>query len=430
MKKVLVLLAFVLPHLLFGQKIDKLISERDVSRLIQALSADDMLGRSATDSTGIERAAAFIENEFRTIGLKPFFGVNTFRQSFEKQRISLSSFDVRVDNQPIAPENLLVISDQESVDLAADVPIREIGKDKNFFRFFGAFLQDSTQKIVLVDSVHAATFRRAQAFYSRPRLLDGPAKPGATIFVLGRTTATQVAATVRQQRTRLTLSNLVGVLPGRSKPQEFVIFSGHYDHLGLLPAVAGDSIANGADDDASGTTAVISLARYFQKLKSNERTLLFVAFTAEEIGGYGSRHFSEQLDPAKVVAMFNIEMIGKESKFGTNNAFITGYEKSDFGKILEKNLVGTQFKFYPDPYPDQNLFYRSDNATLARLGVPAHTISTDQIDIDKYYHTVDDELSTLDTANITATIRAIALSARSIVAGQDTPTRVDTKQLR
>jgi len=122
--------------------------------------------------------------------------------------------------------------------------------------------------------------------------------------------------------------------------------------------------------------------------------------------------------------MFNIEMIGKASKFGENSAFITGFERSDFGPILQKNLEGTAFKFYPDPYPAQDLFYRSDNASLARVGVPAHTISTDQIDIDKLYHTVKDEFSTLDVANIVATIKAIALSSRTIVSGEDTPKRV------
>ncbi len=69
-----------------------------------------------------------------------------------------------------------------------------------------------------------------------------------------------------------------------------------------------------------------------------------------------------------MAAMFNIEMIGTESKWGKNSAFVTGYEKSDMGKILEKNLAGSSFTFYPDPYPQQQLFYRSDNATLARLG--------------------------------------------------------------
>ena len=194
--------------------------------------------------------------------------------------------------------------------------------------------------------------------------------------------------------------------------------------MGIIQAIGQDSIANGADDDASGTTAVIELAKYFANKKNNERTLIFVAFTAEEIGGYGSQYFSKQLNPDEVVAMFNIEMIGKASKFGKNNAFITGYERSDFGKILQKNLKGTDFKFYPDPYPEQNLFYRSDNATLAKLGVPAHTISSDQIDTDKLYHSVDDEFETVDVKNITEIIKAIAISSGSIVSGEETPTRV------
>ena len=128
--------------------------------------------------------------------------------------------------------------------------------------------------------------------------------------------------------------------------------------------------------------------------------------------------------------MFNIEMIGKASKWGINSAFITGFERSDFGTILQKNLKGTAFTFNPDPYPQQNLFYRSDNATLARLGVPAHTISTDQIDSDKLYHSVNDEVESLDIQNIVATIRAIALSSQTIVAGTDTPTRIDKSTVK
>jgi Zn-dependent M28 family amino/carboxypeptidase len=224
----------------------------------------------------------------------------------------------------------------------------------------------------------------------------------------------------------VTLRNVVGYLPGRDQKLagEKVIFSGHYDHLGIIKPVAGDSIANGADDDASGTTAVVALAEYFKKRKDNARSLLFVAFTAEEIGGFGARYFSKQLEPKEIVAMFNIEMIGKPAKFGPKTAFITGYDKTDFGQLLQANLQGTEFKFEPDPYPEQNLFYRSDNATLAQLGVPAHTISTDQIPTDKLYHSVDDEVSSLDVKNMTDVISAIARSATGIVGGQQTPTRV------
>jgi Zn-dependent M28 family amino/carboxypeptidase len=220
------------------------------------------------------------------------------------------------------------------------------------------------------------------------------------------------------------MHNVVGVLKGKSKPEEFVIFSAHYDHIGTLQAVEGDSIANGADDDASGTTAVITLAKYFKALNNNARTLIFVTFTAEEIGGYGSEYFTKNINADKVVAMFNIEMIGKPSKWGQNSAFITGFDMSDFGKILQKNVKGTPFHFEPDPYPEQDLFYRSDNARLAIKGVPAHSISTDQIDSDLLYHSVNDEVESLDMKNIVAAIKAIALGSKSIVGGTDTPKRV------
>ena len=220
------------------------------------------------------------------------------------------------------------------------------------------------------------------------------------------------------------LTNVVGVLPGKTRKEEYVIFSAHYDHLGVGKPINGDSIYNGANDDASGVTAVIMLAKYFKALGNNERTLVFAAFTGEEMGGLGSQYFSKQFDANKVIAMFNIEMIGTESKWGKNSAYITGYEKTDMGRILQKNLEGTGFTFYADPYPAESLFYRSDNATLALLGVPAHTISTSKMDSEPNYHKVSDQIETLDLDNMTMIVRSIALSSKTIVSGIDSPTRV------
>jgi Zn-dependent M28 family amino/carboxypeptidase len=238
---------------------------------------------------------------------------------------------------------------------------------------------------------------------------------------------------VKNEQTLQGLKNVVGVIPGKSKKDEYVVFSGHYDHLGIgKPDKNQDSIFNGANDDAAGTTAVMMLAKYFSEAKDNERTLVFVAFTAEEIGGFGSRYFSKQMNPDKVMAMFNIEMIGTESKWGTNSAYITGYEKSDMGKILQANLQGSKFHFEPDPYPKQNLFYRSDNATLAALGVPAHTISTSKMEEapnnEPNYHKQSDEIGTLDMNNMAEIIKAIAISSKTIVSGKDTPTRVEKQK--
>jgi Zn-dependent M28 family amino/carboxypeptidase len=123
-------------------------------------------------------------------------------------------------------------------------------------------------------------------------------------------------------------------------------------------------------------------------------------------------------------------MVGKPSKFGPNSAYLTGFERSDLGLLMQKRLEGTTYSIHPDPYPEQNLFYRSDNATLARLGVPAHTISSVQIDQDITYHTVHDELSQLNIEHLTNMIRAIALASEGVVNGEDTPTRVDKSQVR
>jgi len=279
--------------------------------------------------------------------------------------------------------------------------------------------------LIMVDPQFTAIFARIRDAISKGAIGTKNNDAASLVFVLGiHEDFKSFDVSYSSKSEELPLFNIVGMIPGKTKPNEYVVFGGHYDHLGIIKPVGTDSIANGADDDASGTTAVIELAKYYKKLNNNARTLIFVAFTAEEIGEYGSQHFAKTVDPDKVVAMFNIEMIGKPSKFGENSAFITGYERSDFGPILQKNLEGTSFKFYPDPYPAEDLFYRSDNASLARVGVPAHTISTDQIDIDKLYHTVKDEISTLDMGNITSTIRAIALSSRTIVSGQDTPKRI------
>jgi Zn-dependent M28 family amino/carboxypeptidase len=327
------------------------------------------------------------------------------------------------------PADKFVISGSGSFSWSSleGVNVVKIAADKNFGAEYQALLKSGKNTVALLDSSYASMFKRLVSRAKR----GGTSFKGANdtekpiVFVMaGIDDVKSLAVTYEAKTEEKPLFNVAGMIPGKTKPNEYVVFSGHYDHLGIIKPMDGDSIANGADDDASGTTAVIELAKYYKKLNNNERTLVFVAFTAEEIGGFGSQYFSKQMNPDQVVAMFNIEMIGKASKFGENSAFITGYERSDFGKILQSNLEGTAFKFYPDPYPAQNLFYRSDNATLAALGVPAHTISTDQIDTDKLYHSVKDEFSSMDVSNIVATIRAIALSSRSIVAGKETPARI------
>tara|TARA_R110000787_G_scaffold250841_1_gene356402 strand:- start:3445 stop:4434 length:990 start_codon:yes stop_codon:yes gene_type:complete len=228
----------------------------------------------------------------------------------------------------------------------------------------------------------------------------------------------------RRSKDSITSANIIGVLEGKSKKDEIVIISAHYDHLGIrVKEGVLDSIYNGANDNASGVTGVLALAEYFKKV-GNERTIVFVAFTAEEMGLIGSRHFGKGIDASKYVAGINLEMMGKEPATGPKTAWLTGFDRSNFGEIIQKNLIGTGYQLFPDPYPTQKLFFRSDNASLAMLGVPSHTFSTTQIDIDKDYHQASDEAESLDVGIITETIKAVAKGTESIINGKDTPTRV------
>ena len=224
----------------------------------------------------------------------------------------------------------------------------------------------------------------------------------------------------------ITTSNIIGVLVGKSKKEEYVIISAHYDHLGVNGA-SGDSIFNGANDNASGVTGVLTLAKYFKEKNINERTIIFVAFTAEEMKMLGSKYFGKGIDTSKYIAGINLEMIGKSPSFGPNSAWLTGFDRSDFGQIIQNNLIGTGYELFPDPYLKYNLFFRSDNASLARLGVPSHSFSTTAIDVDKDYHQPSDEVKTLNITVITQTINAIAKGTESVISGKDTPSRIVLK---
>lgn len=434
MKKIIVSM-FVLGQCfnIHGQSIDKIITNKEVARIEKILSADDMQGRR-TFTPGIDKASAFIESEFKKIGLQTFNAAKNYKQEFSMTESKAVSSKITIDGKEINNNKVVTFSYLPQVSLTekSDISIVKINKGDNIGEKFNEYYKSTKNLLVLVDPSFDSVLPNIQHI---DRITANPGN-NTIMFVFGTTEATTFSVELTNTISKKTLNNVVGILPGKTKPNEYVIFSGHYDHLGVgspeegAPHPATDSIYNGANDDAAGTTAVIMLAKYFKKQNNNERTIIFTTFVAEEIGGYGAKYFSKQLEPEKVIAMFNIEMIGTESKWGKNSAYITGFEKSNMGQILQTNLTGTNFTFYSDPYPEQQLFYRSDNATLAKLGVPAHTISTSKMDNEPTYHTADDEFETLDIDNMTQIIKSIALSSSSIISGKDTPTRVNTTQLK
>jgi len=235
-------------------------------------------------------------------------------------------------------------------------------------------------------------------------------------------------------------ANVVAALKGTTKPQEFVIISAHYDHIGTIYTDAdlvanrggrkGDKVYNGANDDASGIAAVISLAKYFASIGNNPRTILFVAFAGEELGVLGSKDFAGRFKPDSIVAVINIEMIGREDKKGSH-PYITGADYSNLLSILNDRLR----QFDPIKYGDQffepyelGLFDRSDNYPFALRGIPAHSVLATG-DNDQYYHSLSDEISTLNFEFMSEVVRAVALSCRGLVNGEDTPKRIKAKNL-
>ncbi|MCC7378156.1 MAG: M20/M25/M40 family metallo-hydrolase [Chitinophagaceae bacterium] len=432
MKKILLLVCTGFISLFsFAQKIDKIINAKEVERIEKILSADDMQGRK-TFTPGIDKAADFIASEFAKSKLQ-FFGNNTnYFQVISMVKAKPLSVWGMLGNDTLNMYNVAANTTDAEINInsLSDYEVVSIKADDNFSKTVFPLFEQEKNMIILVDTAHSRRFKSMQRFTGNAKFKSSVSQ----IFILTpNLNPTSLTLHIKNELSEQTLKNVVGVIPGKSKKNEYVVFGGHYDHLGIgKPDKNMDSIYNGANDDAAGTTAVIMLAKYFSKLNDNERTLIFVAFTAEEIGGFGSRYFSQQLNPDSVIAMFNIEMIGTESKWGTNSAYITGYEKSDMGKILQANLSGSKFHFEPDPYPKQNLFYRSDNATLAELGVPAHTISTSKMEEppnnEPNYHKQSDEIGTLDMKNMAEIIKAIAISSKSIISGKDTPSRIEKRK--
>ena len=432
MKKILLLVCTGFISLFsFAQKIDKIINAKEVERIEKILSADDMQGRK-TFTPGIDKAADFIASEFAKSKLQ-FFGNNTnYFQVISMVKAKPLSVWGMLGNDTLNMNNVAANTTDAEINInsLSDYEVVSIKADDNFSKTVFPLFEQEKNMIILVDTAHSRRFKSMQRFTGNAKFKSSVSQ----IFILTpNLNPTSLTLHIKNELSEQTLKNVVGVIPGKSKKNEYVVFGGHYDHLGIgKPDKNMDSIYNGANDDAAGTTAVIMLAKYFSKLNDNERTLIFVAFTAEEIGGFGSRYFSQQLNPDSVIAMFNIEMIGTESKWGTNSAYITGYEKSDMGKILQANLSGSKFHFEPDPYPKQNLFYRSDNATLAELGVPSHTISTSKMEEppnnEPNYHKQSDEIGTLDMKNMAEIIKAIAISSKSIISGKDTPSRIEKRK--
>jgi hypothetical protein len=269
-----------------------------------------------------------------------------------------------------------------------------------------------------VRSRWAAAAARLPTFPAKVAGLPSPASARPTTIVLNNAAYDAVASladgtplifSVELKPTQTTHTwNAVGRLTGSDATlkNDVILLSAHLDHVGTRAPAAGssraDAIYNGADDDASGTVAVLELAEALARGAKPKRTIVFALFGSEESGGLGSRYFAER-PPApltSIVANLQFEMIGRpDAAVAAQTLWLTGYERSNLGPTLAKQGA----RLVRDPHPEQNFFMRSDNYQFARRGIIAHTVSSYGMHTD--YHQPTDEVRTIDFAHMT---RAIA----------------------
>ena len=212
--------------------------------------------------------------------------------------------------------------------------------------------------------------------------------------------------------------NVVGLLPGTDSVlrSQAVLVDAHYDHVGIGRPVNGDSVYNGADDDGSGTVAVLEIARLLAARGDNKRTVIFAATTGEEVGLLGTNWYIAHppFPLAQTVANFEIEMIGRPDSLsgGAGKGWLTGYDLSSMGP----SLAAAGIPIVADPRPDQQFFQRSDNIAFARLGIVAHTLSSFNLHGD--YHQPSDDVSKVDFSHMAALIDAGARAVWVLANGE------------
>lgn len=311
--------------------VDRIDTAR-VRRAISILAADSMEGR-LTGSPGMERAARWLEQEYKAVGLAPAGDSGSYRQH---------------------------------------IPLRT-----------------------------------AQGPTATGRTRPAPVESWA---------AWNLMPTDQRLRTQ----NIAGIIRGSDPAlrDEVVLVTAHYDHIGIGRAVDGDSINNGADDDASGNVALLEIARALQNGPRPKRTILFISITGEEVGGIGTRWYLQHplLPLEKTVVDLNIEMIAHPDSIagGFGRAWLTGYERSTLGDLLADNGI----PLMPDPRPGQSFFTRSDNAAFARIGIPAHSLSS--YNLATPYHHPKDEAGSVNVAHMAQVISATAKAVR-LLADSDKP---------
>lgn len=388
----------------------------------QFLAGDELRGRgSATHDEAI--AAAYVASQFTGFGLQPAPGMPGYLQRAEIVRLKLKGAPaLTLDGAPVAGATLLIAGAEGAGGALRILPAKALAKgppgdilavtgDMPLMQLYRAAAMRGA-KLVLVresdetrtmlarlgGSPRLPTFLRGDKQGARTALV---AVPAAAFDALVARNGAQAALSFETEEDVATTTNAIGYLPGTDPAAGVLLLSAHLDHLGVRPDGV---VMHGANDDASGTTAVLELARTLGSMPRTRRGILFVAYGSEEIGGFGSTWFGEHppVPLSSIVANVEIEMIGaQDPKLPAGTMMMTGFDRSTLGETLKAHgaLVTA------DPYPEQDFFRRSDNYSLALKGVVAHTISGWAVV--PTYHSPDDTIANIDVPFMTRAIQSL-----------------------
>ncbi len=328
----------------------------EVREIVSTLAADSMEGRR-TATPGSARAARFLAERMRAYGLEPAGDSGYY------QRVSYVVVD--------SPEG-------EMLRLAGEAGTAATGSE--------------------------TTSETARSAAPPADTIPGAAPPSATL----RGSA--------ERGETVTDYNLVGLIRG-SDPEvrdEAVVLGAHFDHVGIGKPVEGDSIYNGADDDASGVAAVLAAARDLAKAPPR-RTVVILLTSGEEFGVLGTQWYLEQpaVPLAETVADLQVEMVGRPDSLagGAGKLWLTGFERSTMGDALAR----AGLPVIADPRPEFNFFERSDNIVFALEGIPAHTLSSFGMHTD--YHQPSDEVERIDFDHLAEAAQVVSRAIRILADG-------------
>ncbi len=457
---------FAQPNLV--KQIDALNTPGQALAPLLFLASDELMGRSTTRPE-INIAARYISEQFRSFGLKEVPGSTGHFQQFQLQFITAptagilsigsKTYSIEKDLLQVKGQALQLTApvvfagfgneaDITNLDIKGKIVVVNMGENDSTLVIASRRSRDAKQKrlqekgaIAMIERYWqpAADWEMLEHAYSGQRspdvsdsllpvfLVYDAAKELPALLKNVSSASLQVSG---NHLINVAAKNVLGWVEGTDPvlKNQFIVLSAHYDHIGVaaVPKMENgklDSVYNGARDNAVGVTAVINAAKYFAQHPAR-RSILFIAFTGEEMGLLGSKYFAAHpvIDLNKIVYNLNIDNGGYND---TTHVNVIGLGRTSADDYMKRAAAAYGMQAGPDPAPQLNLFDRSDNVSFAAQGIPAPSFGMGVSKLDEsimqHYHQLSDEVDDMDLAYMVKYMKAYILAAKYIADNSKQP---------